>query len=146
MTPRELYPGLFVSGHTRGLDPIQTIAILKWHGISHVVCVAPREDKELAIEMKKNNDFYYEHVPLSDGKTIPAQTIRGLARDLEKALQVRKILIHCNAGRNRSPFIAALIMIYRGLSPEEAISTIRASRNSALANQYFVDFLLKEKA
>jgi protein-tyrosine phosphatase len=145
MTPRELFPHLYVSGHTRGLQPHQTLAILAEHEITRIVCLAPQEDRLVALGMR-NLGMRYDHIPLSDGKVTQVSVVRSLARELVLDLVTRRVLLHCNAGRNRSPFIAALVMIYSGVLPIDAIMHIRRHRETALANQYFIDFLLKENA
>lgn len=143
MTPRELYPNLYVSGHTRGLLPHQSLQILKAHQITRIVCVAPRADHDLA-QVFRALGHRYDHIPLSDGKHIDVPTVRQLGKDLALDLVTRRSLVHCNAGRNRSPFIVALAAIYSGIPPQEIINQIRRVRATALANPHFVDFLFQE--
>lgn len=140
MTIRPVASNLFISGHTRGLAPEQSLALLSEHHITRVICLAPRPDALLATHMISKR-LCYDHIPLPDGKYIP-DLVRDLAHGI--ALDTRPTLLHCNAGRNRAPFIAALVMMYRGQSAPEAIAHLRSLRDTALANPYFVDFLLKE--
>jgi len=143
MTPRLVLNNLFVSGHTRGLAPHRSLEILAEHSITRVVCVAPQPDQHLAQEMWTLG-LCYDHIPLSDGKTISPALVRSLARELTLDLVTRRVLIHCNAGRNRAPFVAALVMIYQGTSAIDAITHIRRLRPTALANEHFVKFLMEE--
>jgi len=56
-----------------------------------------------------------------------------------------RVLVRCQAGLNRSGLVTALIMIKDGLTPQEAINTIRESRGpDALFNENFHAWLLKE--
>jgi protein-tyrosine phosphatase len=56
-----------------------------------------------------------------------------------------RVLVRCQAGLNRSGLVTALIMIKDGLTPIEAINTIRDSRGpDALFNENFHAWLLKE--
>jgi len=56
-----------------------------------------------------------------------------------------RVLVRCQAGLNRSGLVTALIMIKDGLTPIEAINTIRESRGpDALFNENFHAWLLKE--
>ena len=56
-----------------------------------------------------------------------------------------RVLIRCQAGLNRSGLVLALILIKDGLTPQEAINTIRENRGpDALFNENFHAWLLKE--
>lgn len=56
------------------------------------------------------------------------------------------VLIHCQAGLNRSSLImGAVLMDYREMTPSQAIHTIRTNRSSAcLVNRTFERYLLEE--
>jgi protein-tyrosine phosphatase len=56
-----------------------------------------------------------------------------------------RVLVRCQAGLNRSGLVLALILIKDGLTPIEAINTIRDNRGpDALFNENFHAWLLKE--
>lgn len=58
-----------------------------------------------------------------------------------------KVLVHCQAGLNRSNLIAALALIKRGRSPQDAIDFLRERRSPVvLCNQSFETWLLAEGA
>lgn len=60
--------------------------------------------------------------------------------------QGRTVICTCNAGRNRSCLIAALILIQEGYPPEKAIELIRRRRGlEALSNHSFVQLIEKGK-
>jgi protein tyrosine phosphatase (PTP) superfamily phosphohydrolase (DUF442 family) len=143
MTLREVYPGLFLSGHTRGLTAEQSIKILAEAGISRVVCVAPRCDDDLRRQFPEADIINaYQHIPLSDGMNPNPDKIRKIAHELSDILRLgRKVLVHCNAGRNRASLVGAMVMREFGISSDEAILRIRATRPTALANPHFEAFL-----
>jgi hypothetical protein len=54
-----------------------------------------------------------------------------------------RVLIRCQAGLNRSGLVTALILIKNGMSPEDAIRTIRKNRaDIALFNEHYVNWLM----
>lgn len=56
-----------------------------------------------------------------------------------------KVLVHCQAGVNRSNLITALALIKKGRTPEEAIALLREKRSEVvLANSTFEDWLLAQ--
>ena len=51
-------------------------------------------------------------------------------------------LVHCKGGINRSPFIAALVMLQRGMSLENTMYLLRTNRSpQILNNEHFMRFL-----
>ena len=54
-----------------------------------------------------------------------------------------RVLIRCQAGLNRSGLVTALILIKDGMTPEDAIRTIRKNRaDIALFNEHYVNWLM----
>lgn len=143
MTLREVYPGLFLSGHTRGLLPAASQQLLDAKDIKRIVCVAPRLDAALALVFSDQGGTYrYDHVPLSDGKTLPVAKLQQLSADIAASLRAgQRTLVHCNAGRNRASLVGVLVMREFGVSSNDAIAHIRATRVTALANSHFELFL-----
>jgi hypothetical protein len=55
-----------------------------------------------------------------------------------------RTLIRCQAGMNRSAFVAALVLGKAGVAAKDSISLIRRKRHvDALSNKYFVEYLEK---
>jgi protein-tyrosine phosphatase len=55
-------------------------------------------------------------------------------------------LVHCQAGLNRSGLVAGAALVMSGMTGQEAIDTLRASRSPAvLCNQTFAEWLLDFK-
>jgi|ERR1039458_4502472 protein-tyrosine phosphatase len=56
------------------------------------------------------------------------------------------VLVHCQAGLNRSGLVSALSLIKRGMKPTEAIAKLRSSRcDMVLCNDTFENYLLSLK-
>lgn len=53
-----------------------------------------------------------------------------------------RVLVTCQAGLNRSGLVSAAALIMKGEHPRFAVTIVRMSRQWALNNQYFVDYLL----
>lgn len=55
-----------------------------------------------------------------------------------------KILVHCQAGLNRSGLLCAQVLMMDGFSATDAIDLLRSNRSDqVLCNKFFVDHLLK---
>lgn len=53
------------------------------------------------------------------------------------------VLVHCQAGINRSNLVAAGVLVHRGRSPQEAIDLLREKRGQlVLSNPTFEDYIL----
>jgi hypothetical protein len=78
----------------------------------------------------------------------PAQQLHHIADIVVSALdRGDKVLVHCQAGLNRSNLIAALALIKRGRTPADAITLLRDRRSPAvLCNGAFESWLLTLEA
>lgn len=86
----------------------------------------------------------YKEIRMTDGRTIDRSMLEEAAAFIDNAYsQEGPILIHCQAGINRSNFALAYWLVTRkGWSADEAIEKIRQGRGpAALCNPTFVDFL-----
>jgi protein-tyrosine phosphatase len=84
--------------------------------------------------------------PFEDGPYIP-EGIKALARYLEPEA---RLVIRCDAGRNRSALLAGLVLVASGYEPDDALVLLRARRTTArmpecLSNETFVAFLTQRK-
>lgn len=72
-----------------------------------------------------------------------AEAVRAAGKVLAWLKARKRVLVTCHAGLNRSGLICALVLCKaKGMSPKEAVETVRAARGpNALRNQYFLDFL-----
>lgn len=74
---------------------------------------------------------------------VDREQVLELARWVNEARKDGEVLVHCQAGLNRSGMIVAVALMLDGMSAQEAIDTLRKKRSEAsLCNQDFEDFLL----
>jgi hypothetical protein len=72
------------------------------------------------------------HLPIIEGEAPPDE-VRRLARLIASQLDDgRCVFIHCVAGRDRSPMLAARVLIERGWEPKDAVQRVRAARVGSL--------------
>ena len=85
----------------------------------------------------------YYMLPIADGKIKDPDMLNRLAdRLLQRILEGQKVLIHCNAGRNRSGLVSALIVRgYYNISGQKALNYVRRKRPQAIANPHFEAYL-----
>lgn len=118
---------------------------LAHYGITHAVALAPpKPDPDL--EAWGNADIIgYTHFPIPDGLLHTQPQLLELASDLADEITAGGcVLTMCNAGRNRSGLLSALIVReLLGLSGIEAVEHVQLHRPRALANPGFVEFLLQ---
>jgi hypothetical protein len=80
----------------------------------------------------------------SDGPTPEEAAIAtaGAERVLDALSRNKRVLVSCQAGRNRSGLISALVLAGRyGLSGKAAAQIVRLRRKGALTNESFSKFL-----
>lgn len=96
----------------------------------------------------RRGDRPYRSEPLVDFAGLPdPELLHSLARWVhEQRLEGRTVLIHCEAGQNRSGLLTALYLIrFRGYRPGAAIDRVREKRGpNALWNGDFVRFLREQ--
>lgn len=90
-----------------------------------------------------NLDSFTE-VRLYDGADIPDPfQLRSLARWINLCRQHGRVLVHCQAGLNRSGLLTAYALILDGMEPAKAIKLLRDARSPAvLCNRTFEQWLL----
>lgn len=73
-----------------------------------------------------------------DSHAIPARIFHAAADLAHAMLEVGPVLVHCQAGLNRSSVVTALVLMKRGRTPAQAIELIREKRHQAcLCNESF---------
>ena len=109
----------------------------------HVVSLYPWErynpDKEL--------DSFLE-VRLYDEGALPnLDQLYFVAKWVNQCRKTGPVLVHCQAGLNRSGLVTGLALVLDGMAPAEAIKTMRERRCPAvLCNKAFERFLLSLNA
>jgi protein-tyrosine phosphatase len=120
----------------RGGDWLEDeISALKQAGVDMLVSLLEESEiKELELENEadysKQAGIDFIHFPIADRST-PASTMaaKNLIERLRNLLsQKKRIVIHCRQGVGRSSMIAAAILIYEGLSTNDAFSIIERAR------------------
>lgn len=126
-----LYVGGCINGVELGDDWQTVFSLYKWERYD----IAPGTER-VEVKMYDSDD-----VP-------PAWQLNEIANQVVSALERGgKVLVHCQAGLNRSNLIAALALIKRGRTPTEAIALLREKRSPVvLCNQAFEHWLLTEAA
>lgn len=85
---------------------------------------------------------WWSHIPIPDGKMREPYAIQ--ARDTALSMMNRGLftILHCNAGRNRSGLIGALVVReIHNWTGDEAMLWVRQCRPRAIDNIYFEEYL-----
>lgn len=134
----EILPGrLYQRGHIDHLPAVEVQEALRKHNIGVVVNLHNRPSGNLGRVL-------YIHWPIPDNKLPDEITLKALANLLASIIQWshKAVLVHCNAGRNRSALLSALIVrAIHEISGKEAMEFVQGKRPNALANPHFVEFL-----
>lgn len=138
----ELLPGrLYQRGRLHELPIATVVAGLKHYSITHTVALAPnRPDHRLPIFV----EHLFEPIPDSRLPADRAHHLQTLAAGYAEMISEEGavVLTMCNAGRNRSGLLSALIVReLLGLPGSAAVALVREHRPNALANPHFVEFL-----
>jgi protein-tyrosine phosphatase len=81
-------------------------------------------------------------VRMYDSAEQTFEQIEQLARWVNLCRTTGPVLVHCQAGLNRSSLVAARALILQGMSADDAIMTVRTKRSPAcLCNGAFEDYL-----
>jgi protein tyrosine phosphatase (PTP) superfamily phosphohydrolase (DUF442 family) len=96
-------------------------------GVTAVIdCRAEARDP---VEVLDRLGIAFLHLPTPDsGSFTPEQVAQGATWVHERLSAGQRVLVHCQAGKGRSVLIGASALTLRGLSPDEALSLIRARR------------------
>lgn len=79
-------------------------------------------------------------------RPLDARLVREIASIVNRSRESFDVLVHCQAGLNRSCLVAAEAMILAGRGPREAISQIRERHDpQALFNPAFVAWLMAKE-
>jgi protein-tyrosine phosphatase len=136
--------GLYLRSHTRNLSQEGAASLLdglKRAGVRVVVCVAPRADDRFRAAAEALG-ISYVHAPFADGTSVPESLLLPLAERISKGISRGEgAVLHCNAGRNRSALLAALVLVKQGVPSAEALDRVRSARPGALANEAFARYL-----
>lgn len=144
MIMHEIIDGsLFQRGRTHGISMDEKLAALQERDITHAVALAPAFPDEDLVTLDGLGLLSFTHYPITDGMLRSGSYLDLMAQRL--AAEIDKggvVLTMCNAGRNRSGLLSALIVHHVfGIPGSHSIGVVRQRRPNALANDYFVEFL-----
>ncbi len=108
----------------------------------HIVSLYPWERYVPGGEL----DSFVE-VRLYDGSTVPPEEqLYSLATHINFCRKHGRVLVHCQAGLNRSGLLAGLALVLGGMRASDAIAKLRAGRSPAvLCNKSFENWLTQQK-
>lgn len=127
----EVVPGLWQGGCESGL-------ILPTH-INYLVSLYPWE--RYTINHKMRGELY---IRMYDDPTQDTAQVETIARQVNEWRKAGKgnVLVHCQAGLNRSSLIIARALMLDGMTADDAITLIRRQRSPAcLSNDGFESYL-----
>lgn len=109
------------------------------HHIKHVVSLYPWERYRVAHELDS-----HMAVRLYDSLDTPDDgQLEALAGWVNVCRRTGPVLVHCQAGLNRSGLVAGLALVLDGTPPADAVALLRSSRSPAvLCNPAFEAALL----
>ena len=89
-----------------------------------------------------------DELRLYDGSELPdTHMLRAAAARAREMLSRGKVLVHCQAGLNRSGLLSTLVLVGQGHSAEDAIALLRERRDPyVLCNKTFEAWLLAHDA
>lgn len=151
---RKPYSGIAAHGNTPFDTTLGTqVTETLWQGAT------PAEIGGVPAEFKHVLNLYpWEHYAVPEGTAVREvalydddlenyDVIVSLAEWVNEKQKDGPVLVHCQAGLNRSALVVALSMMLNGASADEAIGTLREKRSPAvLCNPYFEKWLREYKA
>jgi protein-tyrosine phosphatase len=113
--------------------------IIEAAGISVVIDLDG--DLDIGVPTQPNH-LLYIYFPIDDAELPDLDKVHAIAQlGATLVAQGHKVLTHCALGYNRSAFVAGLMLMYLGISGEEAVGLLRRKRVGALFNVTFAAYL-----
>ena len=125
---------LFLSAAIEDWQPILD------RGINVVIDLEGDVDHGVPTEV---DQFLYVYLPIQDGEMPDLDRLHAVAK--MAATLIRRgdrVLSHCGMGLNRSALMAALILMYNGMTGPDAVERLQSRRPGALYNDKFRDYLI----
>lgn len=125
---------LYVGGCIQGVDVGDFF--------SHVFSLYKWEQYAMSVDTK-----YQEWTMYDSHNGLDIETVEEAAALVQTALDAGgNVLVHCQAGINRSNLVAATVLMNQGLTAQEAIDLLREQRSPlVLANKTFERHLLAKE-
>lgn len=129
----EIAPNLWQGGCQTGLELP--------HYIKHLVSLYPWESYKVNHELDS-----IVILRMFDSLEQSTDQIDILAQWVNECRKTGPVLVHCQAGLNRSSLVVARSLIFGGWTAEQSIAHLRSQRSPAcLCNQAFEDWLMEIK-
>lgn len=138
----ELYPHLFVRGHTLNIDSSTMLKALIQKHIRLVLNVSLRNDPYLESACRTIG-IVYKFTPMHDNSAVDHALVYQLAEEtLSYVRSGAGVLIHCDSGWNRSPLVALTAIVMTSPNPAEAILAEVRKVRPVLTNKTFERYIL----
>ena len=113
--------------------------IVAQHGLSAVIDLEAGLDEGIPANP---NHVIYVYFPFKDDDVPTLHKLHAVARLGAALVEAReRVLVHCQMGLNRSALVAGLVLVYNGMSGEDAVQRLQARRPGALYNEVFASYL-----
>jgi len=113
--------------------------IVEQHALSAVIDLEAGLDAGIPANP---NHVIYVYFPFKDEDVPTLHKLHAVARLGAALIEAReRVLVHCQMGLNRSALVAGLVLVYNGLSGEDAVQRLQARRPGALYNEVFATYL-----
>jgi protein tyrosine phosphatase len=143
--PGKKGPSLYGAPWNRDLDVDMQYICDEWHANIMVTLLEKHEFEMLGIEAMEElasqrwKTIQWIHLEITDGG-IPDERFE------QRWLQVRaqlitalangdRVLVHCRGGLGRTGLVVAQLLIETGVSPDEAIKSVRTARKGAIETE-----------
>lgn len=151
--PGKYHPNAMTGAWHRDMD-IDVDVIRNWGANLVLTLVEQKELEQLRVaglgDAVRHRGMQWLHLPIKDYHTpdkwfeeswvMHGPEIRQLLR------QGLDILVHCKGGLGRAGMVAARLLAELGVSPEKAISMVRAARRGAIETAHQEDVVRRSKA
>ena len=116
--------------------------IVAQHGLSAVIDLEASLDRGIPVNP---NQLIYVYFPFRDEDVPTLHKLHAVARLGASLITAgERVLIHCQMGLNRSALVAGLVLVYSGLSGEDAVARLQDRRPGALYNGAFAAYLRQQ--
>lgn len=143
---KHIVVGEAIHGGTFAMPVITHVKDNLWHGgFVYGIDLGDRFDTIVSLYPwetwpTKGKTIAYE---MYDGWEVDVPVVMAAAKQVKAALdRGEKVLVHCQAGLNRSSLVVATVLIQDGMEPDDAIALLREKRSpTVLCNQTFERWL-----
>jgi protein-tyrosine phosphatase len=116
--------------------------IVKQHGLSAVIDLEAGLDEGIPAHP---NQLIYVYFPFKDDDVPTLAKLHAVAKLGAALIEAgERVLVHCQMGLNRSALVAGLVLVYSGLSGEDAVARLQERRPGALYNETFAAYLREQ--